>query len=186
LDLDITLIKTSGRKRESPVAETHGTQVVTGAVIACLLVFGLIAPVTAMQFENHNSFCASCHTEGEQTFYDRSINAPPQDLASLHDIKGQARCIDCHTGPGIIGRYRGLMAGTTHVISFASRHFPQPATLEEPFPDANCLKCHAEISQKQDFNNHFHVFLPRWQAIDKNAAICVDCHLSHDNGGSEK
>jgi hypothetical protein len=146
----------------------------------------MIIPFTAMQFENHNSFCASCHTEGEQTFYDRSITSAPVDLASIHDIKGQARCIDCHTGPGIIGRYGGLMAGATDLISFFSGHYPQPAALEEPYPDANCLKCHATIAQNQDFNNHFHVFLAQWQAIDKNAATCVSCHVSHDTSGDAK
>jgi len=157
-----------------------------GAGILCLVLFGLVIPMTAMQFENHNSFCASCHTEGEQTFYDRSTASDPVDLASIHDIKGQARCIDCHTGPGIIGRYGGLMAGSTDLINFFSGHYPQPAALEEPYPDANCLKCHADIFQKQEFNNHFHVFLPRWQAVDKNAATCVSCHLSHDITGDAK
>ena len=154
--------------------------------VACLIVFGLVIPMTAMQFENHNSFCASCHTEGEQTFYDRSIASDPVDLASIHDIKEQARCIDCHTGPGIIGRYGGLMAGATDLINYFSGHYPQPAALEEPYPDANCLKCHADISQARTFNNHFHYFLPQWQAIDKNAATCVSCHLSHDDTGDVK
>ena len=150
------------------------------------ILFGFVIPMTAMQFENHNSFCASCHTEGEQTFYDRSVATMAVDLASAHDIQGQARCIDCHTGPGIIGRYIGLTAGATDLISYYSGNYPQPAVLEEPYPDANCLKCHAGISQRQDFNNHFHVFLPRWQAVDKNAATCVSCHLSHDNTGDAK
>jgi hypothetical protein len=75
------------------------------------------------------------------------------------------------------------MAGSTDLISYFSGHYLQPAALEEPYPDANCLKCHAAITQKQDFNNHFHVFLSRWQAIDKNAASCVSCHLSHDKSG---
>jgi nitrate/TMAO reductase-like tetraheme cytochrome c subunit len=160
--------------------------VIAGAVISGMILFGLIIPVTAMQFENHNGFCASCHTEGEHTFYDRSTAGTPVDLASIHNIKGQARCIDCHTGPGIIGRYRGLMAGATDLISYFSGHYPQPAALEEPYPDANCLKCHANIAQNQDFNNHYHIFLPRWQAMDKNAATCVSCHLSHDIQGNIK
>ena len=154
--------------------------------IVAFILFGLVIPMTAMQLENHNSFCASCHTQGEQTFYDRATAATPVDLASAHDIKDQARCIDCHTGPGIIGRYIGLTAGATDLISYFSGHYPQPAALEAPYPDANCLKCHANIFQKQEFNNHFHVFLPRWQALDKNAATCVSCHLGHDNTGDVK
>ncbi len=173
------------RKQPSRLSDRK-IQIYAGVVIAGLVVFGMIIPFTAMQFENHNSFCASCHTEGEQTFYDRSIATAPVDLASMHDMKGQARCIDCHTGPGIIGRYGGLMAGATDLISYFSGHYPQPAALEEPYPDANCLKCHAAITQKQDFDNHFHVLLSQWQAIDKNAATCVSCHLSHDKSGDQK
>ncbi|HKI53964.1 MAG TPA: cytochrome c3 family protein [Anaerolineales bacterium] len=177
----------SKKSKESKLMEwVRRNKILTGAAVAALIVFGLVVPLTAMQFENHNSFCASCHTEGEQTFFDRSIASDPVDLASIHDIKEQARCIDCHTGPGITGRYAGLMAGATDLINYFSGHYPQPAALEEPYPDANCLKCHANISQKQDFNNHFHVFLPQWQKIDKNAATCVSCHLSHDTTGDVK
>jgi predicted CXXCH cytochrome family protein len=179
--------KRSRRVRKSPsFLANRKVRIYAGVVILGLVVFGLIIPLTAMQFENHNSFCASCHTQGEQSFYDRSTAAAPVDLASLHDSKGQARCIDCHTGPGIIGRYGGLMAGSTDLVSYFSGHYPQPAALEEPYPDANCLKCHAAITQKQDFNNHFHVFLPQWQAMDKNAATCVSCHASHDTSGDAK
>jgi len=180
------MAKRSSRVQKSSWISNRKTRLSVGAGILCLVLFGLVIPMTAMQFENHNSFCASCHTEGEQTFYDRSTASDPVDLASIHDIKGQARCIDCHTGPGIIGRYGGLMAGSTDLINFFSGHYPQPAALEEPYPDANCLKCHADIFQKQEFNNHFHVFLPRWQAVDKNAATCVSCHLSHDITGDVK
>lgn len=180
------MAKRSSRVQKSSWISNRKTRLLVGAGILCLVLFGLVIPMTAMQFENHNSFCASCHTEGEQTFYDRSTASDPVDLASIHDIKGQARCIDCHTGPGIIGRYGGLMAGSTDLINFFSGHYPQPAALEEPYPDANCLKCHADIFQKQEFNNHFHVFLPRWQAVDKNAATCVSCHLSHDITGDVK
>ena len=180
------MAKRSSRVQKSSWMSNRKTRLLVGAGILCLALFGLVIPMTAMQFENHNSFCASCHTEGEQTFYNRSTASDPVDLASIHDIKGQARCIDCHTGPGVIGRYGGLMAGSTDLINFFSGHYPQPAALEEPYPDANCLKCHANIFQKQEFKNHFHVFLPRWQAVEKNAATCVSCHLSHDITGDVK
>ena len=177
------MAKGPGRVKSSPTIANRKILLIAGAVIAGMILFGLIIPVTAMQFENHNGFCASCHTEGEQTFYDRSTASTPVDLASIHNIKGQSRCIDCHTGPGILGRYMGLTAGATDLISYFSGHYPQPAALEEPYPDANCLKCHADFAQNQEFNNHYHIFLPRWQSMDKNAATCVSCHLSHDAQG---
>ncbi len=171
------------RKRKPSGLTNRKIQIYAGAVIVGFILFGMVIPFTAMQFENHNSFCASCHTQDEQMFYDRSIASTAVDLASVHDMKGQARCIDCHTGPGIIGRYGGLMAGSTDLISYFSGHYPQPAALEGPYPDANCLKCHEAVTQKQDFSNHFHVFLARWQAVDKNAAGCASCHASHDKSG---
>ena len=158
-------------------------QIIIGAAIVFVVLIGLVIPLTAMQFENHDSFCASCHTEGELTFFNRSLLSADKstDLASFHAAKQAARCIDCHTGPGLIGRYGGLFAGSTDLISFFSGHYPQPAALEVPYPDANCLKCHADLASKQDFNNHFHIFLPKWQALDpQHAGTCVDCHASHD------
>jgi nitrate/TMAO reductase-like tetraheme cytochrome c subunit len=153
------------------------------SVIAAFVLFGFAIPAVAMQLENHDSFCASCHTEGELTFFNRSLLVADKstDLASFHAAKHAARCIDCHTGPGLIGRFGGLMAGSTDLISYFSGHYPQPAALEAPYPDANCLKCHADLATKQDFKNHFHVFLSQWQTLDpKNAGSCVDCHASHD------
>ena len=37
--------------------------------------------------EQHDSFCASCHTQPESTFYQRSTAAQPADLASAHTSK---------------------------------------------------------------------------------------------------
>ena len=174
--------KPAKQSRPAPWTDRR-IQVIGMGVIAAFIIFGLAIPFGAMQFENHDSFCASCHTEGELTFFNRSLVAADKstDLASFHAAKKAARCIDCHTGPGLIGRYGGLMAGSTDLVSFFSGHYPQPAALEEPYPDANCLKCHADLASKKDFKNHFHVFLAQWQALDpKNAGSCVDCHASHD------
>ena len=179
------MAKKLGRATNSTDFWSRKNKLLFGGAALALIVFGLVIPLTAMQFENHNSFCASCHTQDEEKFYQQSLVAPV-DLASFHESKNASRCIDCHTGPTIIGRYGGLMAGATDLISYFSGHYPQPAALEEPYPDANCLKCHADIAQKQEFNNHFHVFLSRWQAVDKNAATCVSCHVSHAANGDVK
>ena len=179
------MAKLPGRVRGSSEIGNRKIHVIVAAIIGGMILLGLMIPITAMQFENHNGFCASCHTQ-EQTFYERSTASTPVDLASIHNIQGQSRCIDCHTGPGIIGRYRGLMAGASNLIVYFSGHYPQPAALEEPYPDANCLKCHVDFAQNQEFNNHYHINLPRWQAIDKNAATCASCHLSHDTQGNIK
>lgn len=172
--------KSRTRAEKAPWSSRRG-QVIVGGLIVGLILFGLIIPAGAMRFENHDSFCASCHTEGETTFYNRSLASSAVDLASFHAAKHAARCIDCHTGPGLIGRYGGLMAGASDLVPYFSGHYPQPAIQDNPIGDGNCMKCHADVLTNQAFNNHFHVFLPRWQALDpQNAAHCADCHVSHD------
>ena len=48
-------------------------------VVVVLLTGGSLAAAT--QVENRNSFCASCHTQPESEFYQRSL-ATPVDLPS--------------------------------------------------------------------------------------------------------
>ncbi len=175
------------KKQRKPVRPSLGRRgrIVLGSM-AALFVLGLAAMFTGTQLENHNSFCASCHTDGEQTFYNQSLASSAVDLASFHELKGASLCIDCHTGPGVFGRVGGLMAGASDTVSYISGRYPQPAVQEEPIGDGNCLKCHASIAQKQDMNNHFHALLSRWQRLDSNAATCVSCHNGHNTKGDVK
>lgn len=153
------------------------------SVLGALVVLGTSAMVTGTQMEEHNSFCAACHTQDESKFYQQSL-APAIDLASFHEAKGVALCMYCHSGPGALGRVVGLVAGTSDLISYLSGHYPQPAVQEDPLGDGNCLKCHANVTQNQDINNHFHALLSQWQAIaPSSAATCVSCHNGHNING---
>jgi predicted CXXCH cytochrome family protein len=174
-------MKKKSKKAARPSIGRRGQFIIGG--IAILFILGLAAMFTGTQLENQNSFCASCHTEGEQTFYNQSLAAAPVDLASFHELKGASRCIDCHTGQGPVGRFFGLMAGASDLVSYFSGHYPQPAVQDTPIADENCLKCHANIAEKQDMTNHFHIFLPKWQALDPTAAKCVSCHNGHNVNG---
>jgi len=152
---------------------------------AALVLLGVSTGVVAMQFENHDDFCASCHSEPESTYVQRETVASA-DLASFHKTQ-DVRCIDCHSGPGLVpGRVNSLMLGAKDLLAWTTGHATQPAVHTRAIEDANCLKCHADVTTQQDFNNHFHVFLSRWQARDKNAATCVSCHQSHHTDGEEQ
>jgi predicted CXXCH cytochrome family protein len=153
-----------------------------GIIAIALFVFGSGAIFTGTQFENHDSFCSSCHSQPETKYFQRESDKTPVDLATFHATKN-VRCIDCHSGKGVVGRMSAIALGTRDLLAFLSRNFKQPAPLTRPIGDANCYKCHADIGQRQNFNNHFHVFLPQWQAKDPNAAGCVDCHQSHTTNG---
>lgn len=152
---------------------------------AALLVVGLVMAGSGFGFaasrEAHDPFCASCHTQPESTYFDRSTH-PPVDLASAH-TKESTRCIDCHSGQGLTGRLQAELLGAHNALAYLTRTAIQPAPLTRPIADASCLKCHADITGRQDFNNHFHNFLPRWQAVDPGAATCVSCHSGHTTDG---
>ncbi len=137
----------------------------------------------AAHLEEDDVFCASCHTQPEATFYQRATDAAV-DLASSHKTKGSpVKCIDCHAAPGISGRIAAVSLGTRDALKWFSGTAIQPAPLTEPIGDANCLVCHAKVITSRAFNNHFHVFLARWQKIDTHAATCASCHSSHTIDG---
>ncbi len=147
------------------------------AVLVAIVVIP-VAGFTGMQLENHDDFCASCHTSPESEYVDRAHADSVVDLASFHTGEG-VRCIDCHSGKGAGGRIQAMSLGGHDLLKFVSGQFPQPAPLTRSINDVSCTKCHSDISQGRNFNNHFHFFLPQWQQLSGNAATCVDCHQSH-------
>jgi len=156
-------------------------------VAAILVAVGGASMATGLAYaahiENNDSFCASCHTQPESQFVQRSL-AQPVDLASAHAVK-TVDCIQCHSRRGAIGRASAVAAvAIPDLIAYRLGRYQSPAVVTTPIGDDHCLKCHGDIGNRQDFNNHFHVFLRTWQAsAPKDAATCVDCHQSHVTGG---
>jgi hypothetical protein len=66
----------------------------------------------------------------------------------------------------------------------------QPAPLEFPIPNDNCLKCHSEVfTETHDSNSrtvnfgpkgHYHTFLKQWEQADPKASACTACHFGHE------
>jgi predicted CXXCH cytochrome family protein len=155
-----------------------------------VLVLGLGIFVTMMKVEETDTFCASCHTQPESTFVGR-MGAEAVDAASAHQSKqvrgapavGGIHCIDCHSGPGLGGRAAAMMLGARNAFMYVTKTMVQPAKLTVPIADENCLKCHADISDSEEYkgaNNHFHYLLPRLKAAAPEQALnCSDCHSAH-------
>ena len=152
------------------------------AVVAAILVLGGAGFAFAASQEETNSFCASCHSQPESTYYQRFRAATAVDLASDHYIKKQTKCIDCHSGNGLGGRLSAMMMGARNAALWFSGTARQPAPLDFPIPDENCLKCHQTVVTQAD-PNHFHMLLQQWQAADPSAATCVSCHGGHATDG---
>ncbi|MGC8528841.1 MAG: cytochrome C [Leptospirillia bacterium] len=102
-----------------------------GAVL--LIVVGVVLSAGGRLLEDRPGFCLSCH---EMAFYGKTWQSSG---AALH----HGRCIDCHSGPGVVGAVSAQMTGLEEL----ARHFfghPFPARSYHPggVPNANCLKCH--------------------------------------------
>jgi nitrate/TMAO reductase-like tetraheme cytochrome c subunit len=157
--------------------------VLAAGVVVLLLTASTFA--YGAHLENNDRFCASCHTEPESTYVARARQSAV-DLASAHKSKGVG-CIDCHSGNGPGGRLDALKLGARDLDVYLRGNYPQPSVLTHPIPDANCLKCHQDVLQNRTFDNHFHLFLPRWQAVAPGtAATCVSCHTSHATDGESR
>jgi nitrate/TMAO reductase-like tetraheme cytochrome c subunit len=173
-------------------------------VLAALAALGVVLAAGGFTFaanqETHDPFCASCHTQPESTFFQRSTSAQAVDLASFHTTQ-KTRCIDCHSGPGLFGRMQAELLGARNASVWYLHTATQPAPLTFPIKDANCLKCHQDVTQKgyipkqavtipggggrgEARINHWHENLARWQAADPNAGDCTSCHSGHLAGGS--
>ncbi len=180
----------------------------SGKLIILLVVLALAAIFTAAGFtfaasqEQHDSFCASCHTQPETTFYGRSTAGTPVDLASFHTAH-QTNCINCHSGQGITGRMLAELIGARNALKWYTGTAIQPAVMTYAIGDQNCLKCHQAVTQRgftpqeqitvpggssgegegegegEGRNNHWHQFMARWQAASPTAGTCVSCHSGH-------
>jgi hypothetical protein len=168
--------------------------------LALLLAVGVLLATAGFGFaatqESRDPFCGSCHSLPESTFVARAAAASPADLASYHTTV-KTRCIDCHSGQGLSGRLSAELMGAHNALAWFTKTAVQPAVLTKPYPEANCLKCHSNVTSEsyviknqrlpgsimgEGRAGHWHQFLPRWQSVDSKAATCVSCHGGHADG----
>lgn len=176
--------------------------------LVLIFVAGVLLAVGGFAFastqEAHDAFCASCHSQPESTFYERSTGAQAVDLASYHQPK-EARCIDCHSGKGVSGRVVAELMGARNAFKWYTGTAVQPAELSTPIGDQNCLKCHQDVTRRgyvlkeqitipaigrmgtrggeeEGGIGHWHQNLARWQSISATAGSCVSCHPGHQTG----
>ncbi len=156
------------------------------AVFVAIIAAGALAIAGiggALALENQDAFCASCHTQPETTYYQRSIQSNATDLAAFH-TKKETHCIDCHSASGTFGRASGLTQGAHDLANFVRGAYHSPAITTNPLGDDLCVKCHTKIYERprgagKAGLNHYHFYLLEWQAADIDAARCITCHVPH-------
>jgi hypothetical protein len=152
---------------------------------------GLGLPVvgytTATQLENRDAFCASCHTEPEETYYQQTQESGYENVADLHAGEG-VRCVDCHSGAGTTSRTISLSQGAQDLAAYVSGSYADPAVTTKPIEDGSCNECHADMlpysGEPEDgsgMDGHYHAWVGDWRAQTGNdLARCVACHQAHD------
>lgn len=151
-----------------------------GGVAISVGVVALSGGLAAAHLENDSAFCASCHTEPETTYYQRSLTTPT-DLASAH-AEEEVACVECHSGEGAIGRGETLALGAKNLVFFVTGQYQSPTQAATPITNDHCLKCHNGLVRALDQPTHFHYFTTQWA----NASACVACHPAHTLGDTVK
>lgn len=161
-----------------------------------LLVLGSASFVGATVLEEHDSFCAVCHTVPESTYVDRAntvianTSATVPDLATVHYLQAVQKnqsfaCIDCHRGDSSLsGRAQTIGLGAHDVVVFLSgKGDPTIEKTQITRPDlvnAACIGCHtATLLTVKGTPSHEHNFLPATAALVASGSQLI----TSGNGG---
>ena len=108
---------------------------------------------------NDPAACANCHIMGDH------FNAWTR--SSHHAV---AVCNDCHTPPGVVGKYvtKGIN-GFNHSMAFTTGLFQEPLRItprNEAITEKACRKCHGEIVQAIESHRR------------QEQLSCIRCHAT--------
>jgi len=153
----------------------------TGSVSVALLVSGVVALPsvsillgTLLVFERAErvDFCLSCHLT-MKPYVDDLKNPKSTSLAALHYQNRYIpanQCYECHTSYGLFGTVQAKEAGIVDVYKYFTMTFHLPIKMREPYPNTDCLKCHAESVKWLGFHQDFK------DALFSGETTCMQCH----------
>jgi hypothetical protein len=187
---------------EPPVRKRRRWPLLIGVAFVLLILFSGAGFATATALENQDSFCISCHTVPETTYYNRAYVAldNPSNASTVTDLvtahyhlsqsngKAAFACIECHRGnAGIVDRVAAIALGAKDTAVWVLSAGGDP-TIEKPadpngiwLTDAACISCHTDtLLNVTGFNNHYHTRLPETGQLVASGAQFV---VSSDNSG---
>lgn len=123
-------------------------------------------------------FCASCH-HIMQAYADDLTNPEGTGLAAIHFVNRYIptnQCYECHTSYGLFGTAEAKVHGIGEVLSYYTGSYEVPLSMWKPYPNADCLKCHAE--SKLWLSVDAHTFEETEAELFANSMSCMECHGS--------
>jgi cytochrome c nitrite reductase small subunit len=142
-----------------------------GAVALPFLVSG-VGTILVFERAERVEFCESCHLT-MQAFVDDMKNPKSNSLAALHYKNRYIpdnQCYACHTSYGLFGTVQAKKEGLHDVYHYYTRTFHLPIKLRHPYPNNDCLKCHAgSVKWNEDHQDYK-------DALFSGGATCMQCH----------
>lgn len=121
-------------------------------------------------------FCGSCHLAMDPFVTDMR-DPSGSGLAAVHFanryIPGE-QCYECHTSYGLFGTLQAKIHGATQVLRYYGGAFSPPVRLWQPYPNADCLKCHAE--SRLWLAEPSHTADGMAEELFDDRTSCMDCH----------
>jgi cytochrome c-type protein NapC len=158
---------------------TNGRAILVAVVAAGLTAAVVIGVPRASEHAQSTQFCASCHVMDP---YHASVADPAStSLPAIHVqdrlVDRDRACMECHGDYTFLGDAKSKLRGARHLAVQLFGTPPEHLALYVPFPNSNCLRCHAG-SRSFEAN-------PMHEAVradlDTDATRCGDCHQArHD------
>ena len=156
---------------------------IAGPVSLGLLIAGIgVLPVISVSFgtvlvfqrAERVEFCASCH-EPMQPYVDDMMNLESESMAAVHYKNRYIpsnQCYDCHTSYGLFGTAEAKTKGLVDMYKYYTDTYHVPIQMRSPYPNNDCLKCHAEslkwLQQELHTENK--------EALFAGDTSCMECH----------
>ena len=143
----------------------------------CLLVLpgiALTGTITSVMEETKTvKSCGSCHVM--QPFVNDMIKGESRTLAARHYQNRwipQDQCYTCHSTYGLHGSFVAKSTAIRHWLLYVTGTWGDPIQHNGPYPNANCLACHANAQRFANGASH------RALAADlaTNRVSCLQCH----------
>ena len=138
---------------------------------------------TVMEETTAVSSCGSCHVM--KPFVNDMVNAESRTLAARHYQNRwipRNQCYTCHSTYGLHGTITAKSAALRHWLWYVTESWSEPIRHRGPYPNANCLACHANAQRFANGASH------RALATDlaTNRASCMQCHGSPHPSPAER
>lgn len=128
-------------------AERGGRVVLLVALLVLPLLLLPMGVAQTLGASQSREFCNSCHEMGtyeHSLFYEDSEFLPANHFQKRL-VPTKTACFACHTDYTLYGNLTAKLNGLKHVLIHFTGQVPAKGEIElySPYPNANCLKCHA-------------------------------------------